>query len=77
MFMSIQEVADKLNNMLKHADVKGDMLVKNTYVVQEDDTELLKEYSPGTVLFDLSDEKDKLHWCQLSLYPEKVSKWLN
>lgn len=75
--MTVQELSDKLRDMIEHSEIQGDMLVTDAGVVQENDIDLIREYAPGTVLFNLTDSQDKSYLYQLSLYPARIGKWLN
>lgn len=77
MYMTLQELADKIYAMIENSQVEGDFLITDATVSKEGDMELTKEYAPGTVIFSLIDTKNKSKWYELSLYPAKVSKWLN
>lgn len=79
MYMTISEVARKLNDLIKETDVKGDLLVTEAMVIEEGDTSgLIQEgFEPGTVMFQCIDSLDKDKTYQIWVNPDQISKWLN
>lgn len=77
MYMTLDEVRRKLNKIITYPEVKKDTLVANAIVVQQNDKELVKQFCPGTVLFNCIDSMNDTEWYQLSITPDRSSKWLN
>lgn len=78
MYMSLQELSTKLERILRtYPEVDKSALIANAIVVQDSDWELTKHYAPGTILLNCIDSQDDIKWHQLSINPERISKWLN
>jgi len=75
MYMTVKEVLQKLQDVLKNTPNDHlNLLVTSALVVQEDDDEITGMFAPGTVLFNCVDTINDDYY-QLYLNPDRVGKW--
>ena len=75
MYMTIDDFIRKVNNVLKaHPEINRNAVITDSMLVERD-----CEYPQGTLLFKCIDDPNNPgeEWHELSIYPDRLSKFLN